>query len=540
MGLAPGATLGPYRIIEPLGKGGMATVYKAYEAGLDRYVALKVLPAEFLHDETFAERFRREARVIARLEHPNIVPIHGFGIEGGTPWMAMRLVSGGTLAGLLQGGRLAPAHVLLILQGVAAALEYAHGKGVIHRDVKPQNVLLDEDRRVYLADFGIARMVAGSGTLTATGMITGTPHYMAPEQALGRPVDHRADIYALGIMAYQMLIGQVPFEADTPVAVLLKHASEPMPLPSPADLAEPASRALLKCLAKPPEDRWPTAPAFVQALASGLGEAAPEGAVPFATATISLPVTAPAGVSRTASVPVTAAPTAVAARPTAPPRRAARGRAALAAAGGVIVLGALAFLGIGYLGISRAPQETPSAPARGAGPVAPTPEPAPAMSAPPATPVPVVARAGGAAPARPPATASERETETERAAEATPEPEDDAADGLSAPDTPARLAIDFEHPLKVGTLRVWLDDELLLTQTLDADSTKSVVGLKLRKGGIDYAVEVPPGEHTVRVEVAWDDNRKSEAITAAFPAGGVRRLEARLGRIRKNLSLDWN
>jgi hypothetical protein len=162
------------------------------------------------------------------------------------------------------------------------------------------------------------------------------------------------------------------------------------------------------------------------------------------------------------------------------------------------------------------------------------------MSAPPATPVPVVARAGGAAPARPPATASERETETERAAEATPEPEDDAADGLSAPDTPARLAIDFEHPLKVGTLRVWLDDELLLTQTLDADSTKSVVGLKLRKGGIDYAVEVPPGEHTVRVEVAWDDNRKSEAITAAFPAGGVRRLEARLGRIRKNLSLDWN
>src|SRR5574341_1994925 len=155
--LVAGSTFGPYRIIDALGKGGMASVYKAYEAALDRYVALKILPGEFLHDENFAERFRREAKVIARLEHPNIIPIHAFGIEKGTPWMAMRMIPGGALSGLRHEGRLPRARTVAILKGVADALDYAHGKGVIHRDVKPQNVLLDEGDRVYLADFGIAR-----------------------------------------------------------------------------------------------------------------------------------------------------------------------------------------------------------------------------------------------------------------------------------------------------------------------------------------------------------------------------------------------
>src|SRR6185369_9631675 len=163
-----GQTFGAYRIVEPLGRGGMASVYKAYEAALDRFVALKVLPGEFLHDETFAERFKREAKVVARLEHPNILPIHAFGIEGGIPWMAMRLISGGALSGLLRRGRLPPVRIITILRGVADALDYAHGKGVVHRDVKPQNLLLDEAERVYPADFGIAKMVQGSGALTQT------------------------------------------------------------------------------------------------------------------------------------------------------------------------------------------------------------------------------------------------------------------------------------------------------------------------------------------------------------------------------------
>lgn len=257
--------------MEPLGRGGMASVYKAYEAALDRYVAVKVLPAEFLHDPTFAERFRREAKVVARLEHPNIIPIFAFDIEQGTPWMAMRMVGGGALSGVLKQGPLPNDRIVAILAGVAAALDYAHSRGAVHRDVKPQNVLLDEDGRVYLADFGIARMVEVGGGLTQTGMISGTPQYMAPEQATAQNVDHRADIYALGIMAYEMFTGHVPFSADTPVAVLMKHVQEPMPLPPPGSVPEPVVRAILKCTAKQPADRWATSMEFVHALQDGLG-----------------------------------------------------------------------------------------------------------------------------------------------------------------------------------------------------------------------------------------------------------------------------
>jgi serine/threonine protein kinase len=275
--LAPGATFGPYRIIAPLGRGGMASVYRAYEAGPDRDVALKVLPGEFLHDESFAERFRREVRVVARLEHPNIVPIYASGIEQGMPWMAMRLVAGGALSSLVKRGRLEPSRAVAILKGAAEALTYAHEKGVVHRDVKPQNILLDEHERVYLADFGIARMLDGSSKLTQTGMISGTPQYMAPEQATGTTVDARADTYALGIVAYELLTGRVPFAADTPVAILMKHCQEPIPLPAASEVSEPLVRALLKALAKSPEDRWRTTAAFTAALDAALrNEPAPE------------------------------------------------------------------------------------------------------------------------------------------------------------------------------------------------------------------------------------------------------------------------
>jgi len=179
----------------------------------------------------------------------------------------MRLLSGGSLSARLKsGGRLPQARSFEILRGVASALDYAHAAGVIHRDVKPQNILIDEHEHVYLADFGIAKMVEGAPGLTQTGMITGTPQYMAPEQALGSALDHRADIYSLGVVAYECLTGRVPFTADTPLAVLMKHARDPFPLPPVSEVSEPLADVLLKALAKAPADRWPTARAFVDGL----------------------------------------------------------------------------------------------------------------------------------------------------------------------------------------------------------------------------------------------------------------------------------
>jgi len=255
-----------FRIDEPLGKGGMAIVYKAYELHLERHVALKVLPAALLHEETFSQRFEREARIVAQLEHPHIVPIYNFGIDEGVPWMSMRLLSGGTLAEELRGRRFTPAEVASVLEPVAAALDHAHAHGVVHRDVKPNNVMRDAFGHHYLTDFGIARMSAAATQLTTTGVMTGTPFYMSPEQALAATVDGRSDIYSLGIVAYEMLTGAVPFTGDTPMAVMMKHTRDPLPAADPSVLPRDVFAALSKCLAKEPADRFPTASAFVQAL----------------------------------------------------------------------------------------------------------------------------------------------------------------------------------------------------------------------------------------------------------------------------------
>jgi tRNA A-37 threonylcarbamoyl transferase component Bud32 len=269
----PGSNFGQYRILEPLGRGGMATVYRAYEASLDRYVALKVLPADSLNDPEFTARFRREAKVIAALEHRHIVPIYGYGIDEGVPWMAMRLIPGGPLSGRIRDGPFKLGRAVFVLSEVAAALDFAHERGVLHRDVKPQNVLLDGDGHAYLADFGVAKMLESTAAVTRSGVVTGTPLYMSPEQARGETVDHRTDIYALGIVAYELLTGRVPFSADTPVAVLMKHVLDPLPMPPASQVPEQALRAILKCAAKDPADRWPSARRFTDALRAAGGAA---------------------------------------------------------------------------------------------------------------------------------------------------------------------------------------------------------------------------------------------------------------------------
>ena len=277
-GLVAGMIVGSFRIGRLVGKGGMAAVYEAFEAApLERTVALKVLPPEFLHDDTFAKRFMQEARVVASLEHPNIVPIYASGIDNGIPWISMRMLTGGSLATLLDGqGRLGIERTTALLRDIGNALDYAHARGVIHRDLKPSNILMDDAGRAYICDFGLARLIQGRERWTRTGNVTGTPQYMAPEQALGGVLDHRCDIYGFGVLAYEMLCGTTPFHGETPVATLMQHANAPLPVPPSEFVPEPLFRSLKRALAKKPEDRWSTAAEFVSAVHAVAGVPAPE------------------------------------------------------------------------------------------------------------------------------------------------------------------------------------------------------------------------------------------------------------------------
>ena len=257
-----GQTLGAYRLVERLGQGGMATVYKAYESALGRYVAIKVLPQFFAHDPNFLKRFRREAKAVAQLSHPNIVPIHSYGEDGNIIYIAMQFVEGGTL----KHGRdkvFSAEEALRLLLPITRALGYAHARGIIHRDIKPSNVLLSEGNWPVLADFGLAQMAEASTNtkLTGTGVGMGTPAYMSPEQGQGAKVDARTDIYSLGIMLYEMVTGDVPFHADTPMAIVIKHLSAPMPLPRQVkkDIPKEVEEIILKATAKSPDNRYQSA-----------------------------------------------------------------------------------------------------------------------------------------------------------------------------------------------------------------------------------------------------------------------------------------
>lgn len=270
----PGQTIGAYRIIHQIGQGGMATVYKAYHAAMDRYVALKVLPRQLAESTEFTGRFQQEARIIANLEHPHILPVHDYGEADGITYLVMRFMDAGTLKEKMQAGALPLNQVDRLFTQLADALDYAHTKGVIHRDLKPSNVLVDARGSVFLTDFGIAKLLESSSQFTGTGAMVGTPAYMSPEQAQGTKVDQRTDIYALGIILYEMVTGRVPFEAETPLAVILKHLNEPLPLPSVVkpDISPSIERILLKALAKNPEDRYATVGEFVTAWKGALSE----------------------------------------------------------------------------------------------------------------------------------------------------------------------------------------------------------------------------------------------------------------------------
>jgi serine/threonine protein kinase len=268
MAFEPGANIGPYRILEQLGQGGMATVFKAYHAALDRCVALKVLHQSFLEDKNFLARFEREAKLIARLEHVHIVPVYDFSNHEGQPYLVMKFIEGGTLKARLALGPLSARETLDIVVAVGAALSYAHRQGILHRDIKPSNIILDKDNHIYLADFGLAR-IASTGSSTLTGdMIVGTPQYISPEQAMGKSdLDEGTDIYSFGVMLYEMVVGRVPFDADTPFSVIKDHIFSPLPLPRTVNprISFELERVLLKTLSKQRPDRYATVKDLVDA-----------------------------------------------------------------------------------------------------------------------------------------------------------------------------------------------------------------------------------------------------------------------------------
>jgi tRNA A-37 threonylcarbamoyl transferase component Bud32 len=272
-----------YEIIEELGRGGMATVYKARDPLFEREVAIKVLPPELSRDAQFRSRFIREARTIAALEHPSIVPVYDYGESYDQPYLVMRHMTGGSLTDLLRQGPLSLTQTSKILQRIGLALDAAHQKGIIHRDLKPGNILFDQYGEAYLADFGIVHLASSSEALTATGSLVGTPSYMSPEQVHSdKELDGRSDIYALGVILFQMLTGDVPYAADTPVKTMMQHVMEPIPriLERRPDLAPQFDTIITKAMAKNREERFATGSDLSTALDTLINQAGPAASTP--------------------------------------------------------------------------------------------------------------------------------------------------------------------------------------------------------------------------------------------------------------------
>ncbi len=268
-----GRSLGQFRVVERIGAGGMATVFKAYQPTLDRYVAIKVLPPHHARDQVFVKRFVQEARSVARLTHPNIVQIHDFSSEeeGNLTYIVMEYVDGGTLKERLKRVLPVPEAAGYIIQA-AEGLNCAHRNGIIHRDVKPANMLLRRDGHLLLSDFGIAKILEGTTNLTRVGTGIGTPQYMSPEQGTGLPVNRQSDIYSLGIVFFHCLTGRVPFTADSPLSITIKHLHDPLPVERMVaeGVPNPIIQVVLQMTAKDAKERYQSAEEVIDALTQAL------------------------------------------------------------------------------------------------------------------------------------------------------------------------------------------------------------------------------------------------------------------------------
>lgn len=274
--MQPGQFIGQYQIVEPLGQGGMATVYKAFHARLNRHIAIKMIHKAHLEDSGFVARFEREAQIVAALEHPNIVPVYDFAEHEGQPYIIMKLIEGCTLKESLNDGPLQLKEILTIIPPLAAALDYAHAQGILHRDIKPSNIILDRKGMPYLTDFGLARLAQAGESTYSQDMLLGTPYYISPEQAMGdRELDKRTDLYSFGVVIYELLVGQVPYSSGTPLSIIHDHIYRPLPLPSAANPEIPTQveKVLLKAIAKEADDRYQSGVEMVAALRETIGVA---------------------------------------------------------------------------------------------------------------------------------------------------------------------------------------------------------------------------------------------------------------------------
>jgi serine/threonine protein kinase len=502
----PTQIIGRYQISRELGRGTMGVVFLAHDPDLGRDIALKVIQLQGgVTDEDragFEQRFFAEARSAARLSHPGIVTVHDVGRDGasGAPFMALQFVPGQTLDSLLrEKKRLEPKEALRIARGVAKGLQHAHSHGVIHRDIKPANIMILPSGEPIITDFGIAKMEASR--LTASGHLVGTPLYMSPEQALVRPVDGRSDIFSLGSVLYEMLTGVAAFAGPSVTNILLQliHDEPKAPTTLIRTLSPFTDHVLGRCLAKDPAQRYQTAEDLADDLSDLLEDNAPRslkssagspvfvrtdpgGHEPWRASTI--PGLAP----REERVEDTIGPSET-------PQSSRNVELAIAACGLVVVVV------FGLLVRFASPRAQPQTVAEAT---------APALLATP-TPTPMEPQA--------------------------------SPTGSPGPVAPAQLVVDFEHTLKSGLLRIFVDDEAVMRQSLGGKVTKRILGIPIRRGRMTETIEIAPGRHTLRVQVSWDDTVKTEEARASFEPGGRKTLRARLGSIgglRKNLSLDWN
>jgi serine/threonine-protein kinase len=493
--------IGRYEIRQELGRGMMGIVYLADDPVLGRPIALKTIQLAFVAPETereaFEKRFLGEARVAARLAHPGIVVVHDVGRdpETGTLYIALEYLRGSTLAEATASGAPLPwREALGITARLARALHHAHAQGVIHRDVKPANVMLLPSGEIKVMDFGIAKVPQQD--LTAAGQFFGTPLYMSPEQARGDPVDGRSDLFAAGAIAYRLLTGRAAFAAGNVTAILSRVLTERPQAPSTVapGIPEAVDYVVGRALSKDPADRYPDGETMAEDVDDVLQGRAPRHRAAWPAGLkgegTTVSTRAPDDSALVELLPLTPTP----APPAAPPAPAARRarvdpepanpglkRAALATGAALLALAGL-LTGVVYK--RRGPASPPSSTA----------------------------------------------TVTPRPAR-TPEPR--------VAEEPGRLAIDFDHHLRSGNLRVWVDDAEVLDQGFGGKVTKKIFSIRIRKGSVDELLTVAPGRHEVRVQVQWEGNTRTDTTWANFKPGATRTLEIRILRVVNVMTLGW-